>query len=203
MPKFSVCVTIWDGDIGYLPHLVECLALQAVRDFEVLATIKTEYSPVVNRARSILLACRVKQTSTVVTPNDDKYGNTERRLMLEQAQGEYIMWVNADNLLYSDYLTNHLKNIQKYQTQTGESDCISVVNISNWYQKEKKCADLPIDFAKNQMDLLNYCVPTKCAREIEAFSGDRYEEDWYVFEELHKFLPIVWNKPQPVCATRF
>jgi glycosyltransferase involved in cell wall biosynthesis len=189
----SIIVTTYDGDFKFLPHCINGLMHQECKEFEVLVIGKNlTLAQVANVAKPV---CKKEQI--IVTPNTDYWGNPERYIGLNKAKGRYITWLSADNLVYPNYVKNHLTNFNGL-------DCISIINTDHW--KDGYWGVLPTRLQLGSMDMLNFALPTKLAKEIDAFGPHMYHEytmDWPVFRKASKLAPVHWDKTQPVCAAHF
>src|SRR5262249_5940011 len=149
---------------------------QSFRDFETIIVVDGEeplqlFDPV--------HVCAGKLTAQVVyRPRSSTIGFRERHYSLQLARGEYIVWLNADNLVYPDWLANHANNVR------ANPGAISVVNIQYW-QRQDYWGVLPKNLAYGELDLLNYALPLELARREKVFGT--FEEhiphaDWLAFE---------------------
>jgi glycosyltransferase involved in cell wall biosynthesis len=195
--QFSVVITVFERDQIFLPRAVSCLMNQTFRDFEVVVVVDgdtplEQYEP--NRIFGGKLPVRV-----VYLPRSSTIGFRERHHSLELVHGEYVAWLNVDNLVYPNWLQNHFTNIR---------DCrgsISVVNIQYWL-KHDYWGVLPKALAYGELDLLNFALPTALAREEKVF-GPTEEHipyaDWLAFERCTKKAPVIWDRNQSICACHF
>ncbi len=114
------------------------------------------------------------------------FGNVGRNFALNHVRGDYVCWINHDNLVTPQYLIAHLKNIEK------RPGCLSVVDIDLWIS-----CRYPRRFAQSQIDLLCFAVPLTIARRVNAFGGESsrvYAADWSTFDNCRRLLPIEYNR---------
>jgi hypothetical protein len=194
---FSVVITAWEQDQAFLPRALTGLLNQSFRDFEVIIVVDGEtplapYDP--HRVCRRALPARV-----VYRPRSGTVGFRERHHSLGLAGGEYVAWLNVDNLVYPNWLQNHHDNVR------GAPGAISVVNIQYW-QRQDYWGVLPRALAYGEFDLLNYALPLGLARRADVF-GPHEEKiphaDWLAFERCAREAPVVWDRRQPVCACHF
>ena len=118
------------------------------------------------------------------------HGNVARFEALQHARGDYVCWVNHDNLIVPRYLSAHAENFRE------EPRCVSVVDVDLWKQ-DRFYGTYPRRLARSRIDLLCFAVPLETAREINAF-GDAmsrvYAADWLVFDACRKLLPVRHNR---------
>jgi hypothetical protein len=119
---------------------------------------------------------------------------------MQHCQGDYIAWLNVDNLVYPEWLQNHADNIR------ASAGCISVVNVDYWH-KDNYYNHLPNgELYLGKMDLLNYVLPTAIAKQVDAFcQADECDPcaDYYAFARARALASIVWIENQPTCGGHF
>src|SRR5205823_428887 len=106
---FSVIITLYEKDQVFLPRAMTGLLNQLFRDFEVIVVVDGEtplepYEPVSICQKTI-------PAHVVYRPRSDTIGFRERNYSLGLVQGEYILWLNVDNLVYPNWLQNHHDNL--------------------------------------------------------------------------------------------
>jgi len=202
---FSVVITVYERDQIFLPRAMTCLLNQTCKDFELIVVVDGEtslrpYDPehVCINTFPTHLVYR-PPTQVIYRPRSNTFGYRERHHALELAQGEYIVWLNADNLVYPDWLLYHYQNVAESR------GAISLVNIQYWL-----CQDywgvMPRALAMGSLDLLNYALPLHLARLMDVFGADTeriHFADWIAFERCASVAPVVWIRDQPVCACHF
>jgi hypothetical protein len=194
---FSVVVTIYEGDQVFLPRAMTGLLNQSFKDFEVIVVVDGE-APL--RPYDPHHVCgRTVPARVVYRPRSDTIGFRERHYSLGLARGQYVAWLNGDNLVYPNWLACHRENV------TENPGAISVVNVQYWRHHDYRGV-LPTALAYGQIDLLNYALPLALARRADVF-GPAVERiphaDWLAFESCARETPVVWNPAQPVCACHF
>jgi hypothetical protein len=191
---FTVAITVYDKDQIFLPRAVTGLLTQSFQDFEVIIVVDGEaplspYDP--HKVCSKVLPAQV-----VYRPRSNTIGFRERHYALQLARGEYIVWLNVDNLVYLNWLLNHHANVCK------DRGVVSVVNIHYW-RLQDYWGILPTALAHGEMDLLNYALPLELARKLDVFGPDVEHiphADWIAFERCSREARVVWHREQPVCA---
>lgn len=191
---FSVVITVHDGDQIFLPRAMTGLLNQTFKDFEVLVVVDGEeslkpYDPQVVCDKTI-------PAKVVYRPRSRTIGFRERHHSLGLASGQYIAWLNADNLVYPEWLQFHHANA------VGNPGAISVVNIQYWLRQDY-WGVLPTALEYGKLDLLNYALPLELARRMQVFGPDTEQiphADWLAFEKCSREAPVVWQRDQPVCA---
>lgn len=194
---FSVVVTVYAGDQMFLPRALTGLLNQSFTDFELIVVVDGEeplrpYDPAYVCGQTV-------PARVVYRPRSNTIGFRERHHALGLAQGQYVAWLNGDNLVYPNWLRCHHENL------AGNPGAISVVNIQYWRGPEYR-GMLPTALAYAHLDLLNYALPLDLARRADVF-GPAVEHvphaDWLAFESCARAAPVVWNRDQPVCACHF
>jgi len=194
---FSVVITVHEQDQIFLPRAVTCLLNQSFRDFEVIVVVDGDdrlapYDPD--------LICRKTLPARVVyRPRSRTIGFRERNYSLRLVEGEYVAWLNVDNLVYPNWLQSHHDNLRE------APGAVSVVNVQYW-QRQDYWGVLPRTLAYGHLDLLNYAVPVELARRLDLFGPDVEtipHADWIAFERCAREAAVVWHPDQPVCACHF
>src|SRR5262245_4846949 len=124
----SVVITLWAGDQVFLPRAMTGLLNQSFQDFEVLVVVDGEepLSPYDPRH----VCGKTIPAQIVQRPRSNTIGFRERHYALQLAQGEYIVWLNVDNLVYPNWLRNHYDNVRDHP------GAVSVVNIQYWQRHD-------------------------------------------------------------------
>lgn len=204
--KTEPCITIvmtvfesWD----LLPRAVACVMQQDYPHWELILAVDgpaptQEYSPrqMVHQLHRLLPKKRVELLELPRSPGC--WGNVGRHEALRHARGDYVCWVNHDNLITARYLSAHVENIRE-----AAGPCVSVVDIE-WWQNDRYRGRLPQAWRSGKIDLLCYAIPLTTAREICAFGPEMqtvYAADWLVFDRSRSRLPVIQN--QIVVGTHF
>jgi Glycosyl transferase family 2 len=194
---FSVVITVYEGDQIFLPRAMTGLLNQTFKDFEVIVVVDGE-TPL--RPYDPHHVCGKTIPATVVyRPRSNTIGFRERHHSLQLVRGEYVVWLNGDNLVYPNWLSCHHENL------AGNLGAISVVNIQYWLRHDY-WGVLPTALAYGHLDLLNYALPRELARRANVFGPDTERiphADWIAFERCARDAPVVWKRDQPVCACHF
>lgn len=194
---FSVVVTVYDKDQIFLPRVATGLLNQTFKDFEVIVVVDgeerlREYDPERVFGKTV-------PATVVYQPRSGTLGYRERHHSLKLVRGEYVAWLNGDNLVFPNWLQCHHENV------TSSPGAISVVNTQYWL-KQEYWGVLPRSLTFTNIDLLNYALPTDLARRMSVFGPDTEREhhaDWLAFESCTREAPVIWNRDQPVCACHF
>jgi len=194
---FTVVINVYPPHQAFLPRALTSLLNQRFSNFELIIIVEGEtplnpYDP-----RQL---CRQTIPARIeYRPSSHTSGNRERNFGLSLAHGRYILWLNADNLVYPDWLENHYANL------ASNSGAISIVNIQYW-RNELFRGKLPIRLACGEMDLLNFALPLELATSLSVF-GPEVEHlrfaDWLAFEQCAKSAPVIWDREQPICACHY
>ena len=194
---FSVVITACDRDKVFLPRVMTGLMNQTFKDFEVIIVVDGEapldgYDP--------HMICKMTIPGRIVfRPRSSTIGFRERNYSLQIAKGDYIAWLNVDNLVYPNWLQNHFDNLM------NSRGAISVVNIQYWKLQEY-WGVLPQALAYGKFDLLNYVLPLALAKKMNVFGPDVERiahADWIAFERCSHETAVVWQCDQLVCACHF
>lgn len=194
MPQFSVILTTYQNDSHYLPHMVQCLLNQTFKDFETILMVDGDLSfnpePIVRHLNA----------KVIFTPKANTCGFRQRHDAIERAAGQYLVWLNVDNLIYPNYLQAHADNF------ASNPQAISVVNIHYWL-KHDRWEPLPNSWITcGRVDLLNYSLSKELAKQVNAFGSHEEhipEADWLTLERAMGIAPIVWDKNQPPVGCHF
>lgn len=190
-PKFSLLMTVYEP-WELLPRALACLGQQTWPYWELWLLIDGpcptgEYDP-----RRIVHSFRRHQPQHAVELCElpraaGCFGNVSRHAGLKFATGDYVCWINHDNLIAPDYLATHAANIAQ------SPGCVSVVGIDYW--RGGVChGPFPRALSRSRIDLLNFSVPTTLARQVQAFgpaNQERYAADWDTFAACRLLAPVV------------
>src|SRR5262245_57890572 len=117
---FSVVINVFDAHQMFLPRALTGLLNQTFRDFELLVVVDGEER--LHPFDPVDLCRQTVPGQVIYRPRSHTDGNRERNFALSVARGNYIVWLNADNLVYPDWLRNH------YSNAAGQAGAVSVVN---------------------------------------------------------------------------
>lgn len=193
MPLFSIILGAYSGDVAKIRYALNGLRQQTVGSFEVIVTLKG--------CTQLDLPERMlhQPMAFLECLDNDFHGNPERHRGLQEACGKFVTWLSADNIVYPQWLENHLANFAQ------AADVTSVVNTDYWLPKEGYKGVLPISLTPGGIDLLNFALPIEMARDVDAFGErDRNEtcSDWKVFARC-QYPAVTWVQNQPPCAAHF
>lgn len=191
--KFSVIMTLFDT-CHFLPRALMGLLRQEHEAWELLIAQDGPLTDEQTRAfspRRVLeevadLAGEHRLELFVLPRAEGCVGNVGRRRLLKQAVGDYVCWVNHDNLIAPRYLAAHAENV------VAEPGCLSLVRIDYWkggrFRGTLPPAKGPLSYGN--VDLLNFALPLTTAREL-AFPSThdrRYDADWHTFSSAQRAL---------------
>lgn len=189
-PRFSIIMTVFEP-FDLLPRAITSVCRQEHDNWELLLAIDGPapagpFDPqkIVEQMRSVFPQNRIELWTLPRAAGC--YGNVGRNFALQHARGDYVCWVNHDNLISPRYLVAHAENIAK------TPGCLSIVDIDLWEQDRYRGV-FPQRFARSRIDLLNFAIPLETARQVNAFGGKSshiYAADWITFNACRKLLPI-------------
>ena len=192
--RFSIIMTVFES-WHFLPRALSCVMQQDYPHWELILAVDGPAQPgpfspqqLVHQVRRQTAPRRVEILS--LPRAEGCFGNVGRHRALDHATGDYVCWVNHDNLIAPQYLSAHARNVAE------SPGCLSVVDIDLWKQG-RYFGRYPRRFAVNQIDLLCFAVPLATARAVNAFGGDAttvYAADWLTFDACQKLLPVKHNR---------
>lgn len=190
---FSLIMTVYDT-LHFLPRALACVQLQDHPQWELLVVLDgpardDRYSPsrLLDSLRRRLPKRRLECWE--VPRAEGRFGNAARHFALQHAAGDYVCWINHDNLVFPNYLSAHAANVSK------TPGCVSVVDVDFW-KDERYHGRYPRALSRSRIDLLNFAVPLTAARAVDAFGGDMekvYAADWLTFDACRKRCPVEWS----------
>src|SRR5437016_4721939 len=104
----SVVVTVYAGDQVFLPRAATNVMCQTFRGFEVIVVVDGD-EPLSPYDPQVVFGNTVPAT-VVYRPRSSTIGFRERHHALGLARGEYVAWLNVDNLVYPHWLRCHHEN---------------------------------------------------------------------------------------------
>lgn len=185
--KFSIIMSVWQPW-----HLVQqsmaCVLCQSHRDWELIVVSDGGAEDVVHKTADILGRKSKKRVEMATAPRREGiWGNHARRMGLDYCQGDYVCWVNHDNIVFPDYLAAHAKLVE------DSPGCVSVVRLSLWSKGFYHGVYPRSPLRRSHIDLMNYAMPLEVARKVDAFGPameHEYSADWDVFEQASKHCPV-------------
>lgn len=189
--KFSIVMTAFEPWL-LLPRALACVGQQTHSVWEVIVAVDGPCPDGPDDPRRVIQSFRQHHPRHSIELLElpraaGCFGNVGRNVALSRGTGDYVCWVNHDNLIAPDYLATHAENIR---SQPG---CISVVGIEYW--TGGTChGSFPRQLARSKIDLLNFSVPMDLARRVQAFGGNHqrvYAADWLTFADCRRHAPVV------------
>lgn len=186
--KFSIIMSAWQPweDIR---KAVGCLFCQTYRDWELIVVsdgMRDAAVDLVIRAFHHYPRNRYEVVDCPRVPGI--WGNRARRIGLDHCQGDYVVWINHDNIVFPDYLAAHKRNIDSM------SGCISVVNLDCWVRM-RYYGPFPVRPARlTKIDLMNFAMPLELARKVDAFGPEMeaiHHADWLTYDAATRHAPVV------------
>lgn len=198
---FSLVMTVFET-WEFFPRALSCVLQQTDPDWELLIVVDGPAPEELPGPRAVLRALerwKIPQRIEVIElPRAEGcWGNVGRARGLQMATGDYVCWINHDNLIAPNYLSAHRENLERTPR------CVSVVDIDLW-QRHVYRGRFPQQLRRSRVDLLSLAVPVDVAREVAAFGPAMeriYAADWEVFQACRAALPVEWN--HTVVGTHF
>jgi len=189
--KFSIVMSAYKP-WNLTEHAIWSVVLQSYHSWELIVVSD---GPTTGDVHNIIKQASFEVPGRIklhqVSRVEGAHGNMARNAGVYLAQGEYICWVNHDNVLFPDYLLAHYENFEKHP------NCVSLVRCEV-ISRGIYLGLLPKSEMKvGAIDLMNFAMPTSKAREIDAFCEARshnYAEDYEIFMAAQRTLPIVRNE---------
>ncbi len=186
--KFSVIMSVWEP-WEYTRHAIASLVAQTHRDWELILVSDGDMNPVVDVFLRVFQHFPNNRFKIVGSPRvEGIWGNRARRLGLDYCEGDYVCWVNHDNIVFPDYLASHARNVE------AAPGCLSVVNIECWV-RSRYYGVFPFGEPRlSKIDLMNFAMPLSVAKTVDAFGPVMekiHHADWLTYEAASKFIPVV------------
>jgi glycosyltransferase involved in cell wall biosynthesis len=108
MPKISIIIPVYNAE-NYLEECLLSISQQTFGDFEILAINDGS----TDRSLEILKKYQEKEPRLQVISQENKGVSAARNLGLENAQGEYITFVDADDWLHPETLEQYIEIAKK------------------------------------------------------------------------------------------
>ena len=103
--KVSVITPTYRRDPNVLLRCLSCMKLQTVRNWEqIVCSDGPEEEPNARRVVESFRDARFKYQTLGKTKRENDFGNTVRAEMMKKSAGEYILFLDDDNLILPDYL---------------------------------------------------------------------------------------------------
>ena len=110
-PVVSIITPTFRRDPRVVSRCIDCVRLQTVSRVEqLICSDGANEAPIASLVASVADTRISYQHTTVKKPGD--FGNVVRQTMLEKAKGDYILFLDDDNLILPEYLAKMIKAIQ-------------------------------------------------------------------------------------------
>lgn len=107
-PYFSVVIPTLNEE-NYLPKLLDCLAKQTYKNFEVIICDGNSGDKTIEKAYQF----QERLPRLIVLPNLKRNVSLQRNAGADKTNGEYIQFMDADVIINKDYFYKLQKNLQK------------------------------------------------------------------------------------------
>ncbi len=177
-PKVSICVAYYNYG-KYLPQLLTSLARQTYLDFEVIVLDdgSTErFSKEVFEIQKVLYAERGWR---FITKENEGIGAT-RNFAASHAQGEFIIFMDADNVATENMIANFVQGMQSskadcltshFQAFTGDEAPVAGFTPAYGYTPLGPC--LGIGPIANVFGDANFCINREVFKQLGGFKTER------------------------------
>lgn len=112
----SVIIPVYNV-VGYLPACLDSVLAQSYRDFELLLVDDGSTDGSADLCDDY--ACRDARVTVIHQPN--RGPSSARNTALEQAKGEYVAFVDSDDVIHSQYLEVLLKYSEQYDAEVVQA----------------------------------------------------------------------------------
>jgi glycosyltransferase involved in cell wall biosynthesis len=192
--KFSIIMSAWE-DWADLRNAMACVRLQQYQNWELIVVCDgqptTEAAKIYHKVRKRMGHHRVE--IVIADRVEGIWGNRARSIGLDYCTGDYVCWVNHDNVIFPTYLQRHFDNIAGAK-EGGEFGPISVLNIDTWVitsrGSHRYCGVFPEETPRlGGFDLMCMAIPLDLARKVDAFGGSMeriHHADWLIYEAASK-----------------
>lgn len=127
--KVSVIIAVYK-DIEALELIFESLVYQAYKNFEIIVA-EDGQSDIMNK---FIALAKAKYNFTIIHSTQEDIGVRKSRSQnngIKAAQGEYLIFIDGDCILYSDFIENHIALARENSVITGRR-----VNVGPKYSKK-------------------------------------------------------------------
>ncbi len=196
MPKVSVIIPVYNA-AGYLKDCLDSLQNQSFTDFEALLIDdgSTDHS------RDILERYARLDSRFIVLRQPNGGASRARNTGLERAQGEYICFTDADDLLHPQYLETLLYFAQTYGAQLVTAQYTPFAQTLPKWQP----LDLPsLAFVKSENPVLLGCHGSACAVHYTAWgklyhrsllAQESFPQDQVFYEDVPFLYDVLAQRP--------
>lgn len=167
--KFSIIIPTYKRH-PLLKNLIQCIQKQTYPEYEVFICSDGHDKDVQN----MVLLLDERFHYTYIENKGKQFGHRQRNYIIDRVTGDYVLWIDDDNIIYKNYLEMAKNNIQK---NTG----IVIHKIIHELGVLPKKKD--IIFA--DIDTLNFIVKTEIAQKVK-WKEDLYEADYYFIKECQE-----------------
>ncbi len=200
MTRFSFIVPVYNAE-KYLNRCMDAILNQSFKDFEVIMIDDGSIDNSVN----IIKEYQEKNENIVLYENKENKGvSYSRNIGIQNAQGEYLVFCDADDWYAKDTLKIFNKSIMEYN-----SDFI-VANYYIAYEDKKIEVNNTKMFVQTEItkkECITYMPTTSSAKAIkrELFLQNKIEYPTHVkqCEELPVIPVLAYKSQKPICIPNF
>lgn len=190
-PMVSIIMPTWKRDAKIISRAIDCLLLQDFVDWElricsdgceedsVVSLLKEKNDP---RIRYYYLGGK--------TPGD--YGNRVRRALLNESDGNFVLFFDDDNLILPNYLSKMLDSIR----ESGKDFAVCRIvhfgplNVQETGRPPKVLSGKPMKLY--HIDTLQVLVSMYAIKSVGWDQDSGYLADGKTFEKLGKEFEGIW-----------
>lgn len=110
--KVTIITPTWKRDPKIVSHCIDCVRLQTVKEVEQLVCSDGEPEAGIASLVGSVGDDRISYHNTIGKKPGD-YGNTVRSEMLKRAKGDYVLFMDDDNLILPNYLEKMIAAIEE------------------------------------------------------------------------------------------
>ena len=199
MPKVSIIIPVYNAE-KYLADCLDSLKKQSYRDFEVIAVDDGSS----DKTGDILAGYAQADSRFIVLHQANGGAGCARNKGLQQAAGEYICFMDADDLVHPRYLEICLRLAEQYQAKLVTCSYYSFKDsVPQW-----PLLDVPaLDLAKSENPVLLGCHASPYAIHYTVWGklyhkslleGCSFPEDQVFYEDLPFIYSVLAKKPVTV-----
>lgn len=198
MPRFSIIIPVYRTE-EFLPSCLDSVLAQTYTDYEVICV--NDGSP--DSCSSILNEYAAKSNKIRIITQDNQGLSEARNSGLREAIGEYIYFLDSDDVIHPQLLEITLAFAEKYQ---AEMICFQSERSSNGQFDTKRIEpeDIAFQVTDNPIYLgfrrerfhIEFCVPFKVFRR-SLLTGLYFLKNVH-YEDVHYILAVLSRSPKTV-----
>ncbi|WP_337045202.1 glycosyltransferase family 2 protein [Emticicia sp. 17c] len=189
MPSISVLMPVFNAE-RYVREAIESILNQTYKDFELIVLNDAS----TDKSKEIILS--FKDPRIVYLENEKNGGlSFSRNRLLAEAKGEFIAWLDADDIAYSERLQEEVSFLQNHQDHAMVAGWARLVNSAGEPTGDFIKSFIPNKYLSALLLFVNYFVQSSVMIRKSCLPEIHYKPDFPPTEDYELWVRIAANYP--------